>query len=106
MTDKIFRVFMREEISGEIHAFEGRWYTFAEAATAAYQEKNKRGHQWRVSQITEVTNDGHNSLLRKLANHLSQNLPQGQVANVLNSLPSDDRSKVMDLMAKQTRKEP
>ncbi len=106
MTEKIFRVFMKEENTGEIHAFEGQWITFAEAASAAYQEKSKRGHSWKISQVAEVTNDGHNSLLRKLANHLTQNLPQGQVANVLNSLPSEDRAKVMDLMAKQTRKEP
>ena len=106
MTEKIFRVFMKEENTGEIHAFEGRWITFAEAASAAYQEKSKRGHSWKISQVAEVTNDGHNSLLRKLANHLTQNLPQGQVANVLNSLPSEDRARVMDLMAKQTRKEP
>jgi len=106
LTERIFRIFMREENTGEVHAFEGQWLTFAEAASAAYQEKSKMGFQWKVSQIAEVSDSGHDFLLNKLANHLTQNLPQGQVANVLNSLPSDDRAKVMDLMAKQTRKEP
>ena len=106
MTDKVFRVFMKEDNTGEVHAFEGQWVTFAEAASAAYQERSKLGHNWKITQVTEISGDGHNLLLRKLANHLSQNLPQGQVANVLNSLPSDDRAKVMNLMAKQTRKEP
>ena len=106
MTEKVFRVIMRNDSSEEVQAFEGQWVTFAEAASAAYQEKNKLGHQWKVSQVTEVPDSYANPLLSKLANYLSNNLSQGQVANVLNSLPSDDRAKVMDLMAKQTRKEP
>ena len=105
MTDKIFRVFMKEDGTGEVHAFEGQWITFAEAASAAYQKRNKMGHQWKITQVTEVSNSGYDSMLRKLASHLTQDAPQGQVANVLNSLPSDDRAKVMDLM-EQTRKEP
>ena len=106
MTDRIFRVFMREGSTGEVHAFEGQWVTFAEAASAAYQERSKLGHRWKITQVTEVFSDGHNSLLHKLANHLTQGVPQNQISSVLNSLPSDDRAKVMDLMAKQTRKEP
>ena len=97
---------MKEGGTGEIHAFEGQWLTFAEAVQTAYQERNKLGHQWKITQITEVAADGHNSLLRKLANHLTQDVPQGQISNVLNSLPAEDRARVMDLMAKQTRKEP
>lgn len=106
MTERIFRVFMRDEGTNDVHAFEGQWITFAEAAQAAYQKRNKLGHSWKISQVAEVTSDGHNSSLRKLADHLSHNLPQGQISSVLNSLPSEDRAKVMDLMAKQTRKEP
>ena len=106
MTDKVFRVFMKEDSTGEVHAFEGQWITFAEAAQAAYQKRNKLGHSWKITQVTEVSSDGHNSLLRKLASHLTQGVPQSQISSVLNSLPSEDRAKVVDLMAKQTRKEP
>ena len=106
MTERVFRVIMRNDSAEEVHAFEGQWITFAEAASAAYQERNKLGHQWKVSQVSDVTCGGVNPLLHKLANHLSNNLSQGQVADVLNSLPSDDRATVMDLMAEQTRKEP
>lgn len=97
---------MKEGGTGEVHAFEGQWLTFAEAVQTAYQERNKLGHHWKITQVTEVSSDGHNSMLHKLASQLARRTPQGQVSNVLNSLPSEDRAKVMDLMAKQKRKEP
>ena len=96
--DNKYKVFMRNSSTEEMHSFSGDWKTFAEAASAAYQEKNKRGHAWKIIQISEIAN-GNNSLLEKLAQHLKQS-SHTQGANVLNSLPSADRAVVLDLLNK------
>ena len=98
--DNTFKVFMKNPTTEEMHSFSGKWLSFAEAASAAYQEKNKRGHGWKIVQISEVANATHSSLLEKLAQHLKQS-SHTQVANVLNSLPSADRAVVLDLLNKQ-----
>ena len=77
MTDRIFRVIMKQDTTNEVHAYEGRWITFAEAAASAYRERNKMGLSWQITQISEVLS-GNRDPLRKLAKHLSDS-PESQV---------------------------
>ena len=86
---------MREDTLGEVHAFEGQWITFAEAAQAAYLKRNRMGLNWKITHVSEVSMS--EGVLTKLASYLRTAHPT-DVSNVLNSLPSEDRSSVMDLM--------
>lgn len=102
MTDRVFRVIMKQGTTNEVYAYEGRWITFAEAAASAYRERNKMGLSWKITQISEVISANQDPL-RKLAKHLSDS-PESQVLNVLQSLPSLDRAQVKEMISQNKKK--